>query len=65
MDGSYNLFSTGTAVSFIGPLNILDINSANYNLKQKNIMDLFYLINISIMEAIEHYTNIINHVAKD
>lgn len=29
------------------------------------MLDLFYLINISIMEAIEHYTNILNHIVKD
>lgn len=29
------------------------------------MLDLFYLVNVSIMEAVEHYTNIINRVARD
>ena len=61
MNGTYLVYNTGT-VSLQGPLDILHLNSTNYNLKPKDMLDLFYLINISIMEAVEHCTHILNHL---
>lgn len=57
------MFNT-ESLSLKGPINILSIDN-NFNLKPSATLDLFYLINISIMEAIDHYTNILSHIVKD
>jgi hypothetical protein len=59
MESFSKIYGNGSSKNIMTGFNILNINS-NFQSSSKVDPSAFYVINISFMEIIDHYTNILN-----